>query len=148
MPHASPVPCRAHGCGQLAVRRIGYCSAHEHIGQQRKAEWKKRHDAQRESARKRGYDGAWERLRKRKLAASPVCEHCNRYLASEVDHITPIADGGARLAWDNLHSLCGTCHRRKTGQDVRKRRQKHAAEGTKPARTAQEGRAATTLPAR
>ena len=34
--------------------------------------------------------------------------------ATDVDHIVPIADGGAPLDQANLQSLCHECHSRKT----------------------------------
>ncbi len=59
---------------------------------------------------------AWKRLRKAKLAASPVCETCLPRVtaATEVDHVKAINLGGAPLDWDNLQSLCHECHSRKT----------------------------------
>lgn len=61
----------------------------------------------------------WRQLRANKLHATPVCEHpdCNR-LADEVDHITPLAEGGTELDWSNLASLCREHHREKTTADA------------------------------
>jgi 5-methylcytosine-specific restriction protein A len=42
--------------------------------------------------------------------ATPYC----RNRATHVDHIRPIADGGAGLDPTNLQSLCASCHSRKT----------------------------------
>ena len=42
-------------------------------------------------------------------------------MATMVDHIVPIADGGEKLDEDNLQSLCQDCHARKTADDLVKR---------------------------
>lgn len=41
-----------------------------------------------------------------------------RSLAEQVDHITPIALGGAWWQWSNLQSLCLTHHEAKTKLDM------------------------------
>lgn len=69
----------------------------------------------------RGYDGDWRRLRMWFLRRNPVCVRC-RLLglvtpATEVDHITPIRDGGERLDQSNLQALCKRCHSRKTRRE-------------------------------
>ncbi|ROP84256.1 HNH endonuclease [Stella humosa] len=79
------------------------------------------HDAVRPSAALRGYDGEWRELRKRFLAAHPRCCMCGA-AANEVDHIVAIADGGARLAWANLRSMCKPHHSRRTIADQRAKR--------------------------
>jgi 5-methylcytosine-specific restriction protein A len=38
-------------------------------------------------------------------------------MATEVDHIVPVARGGALLDWDNLQSMCHGCHSRKTASE-------------------------------
>lgn len=71
----------------------------------------------RPSARERGYDKTWERLRLMYLMENPVCEiqvHCDGAPATEVDHIVPISKGGERLDPDNLQSTCSPCHKWKT----------------------------------
>jgi 5-methylcytosine-specific restriction protein A len=73
------------------------------------------------------YDSArWRRLSRRYRAAHPACEHCEaagRFsLTEHVDHIVPVADGGA--AWDeaNFAALCRPCHSLKTADDKAKRK--------------------------
>ena len=65
----------------------------------------------------RGYDSAWQRARRAQLRTEPQCRGCGAP-ATEVDHIIPIADGGARLDPGNLASVCTTCHRAKTLRDA------------------------------
>ncbi len=62
----------------------------------------------------RHYDRrSWRRLREAMLNSEPLCRMCRDIgkttLASCVDHIIPIRDGGTD-ARDNLQSLCATCH--------------------------------------
>jgi 5-methylcytosine-specific restriction enzyme A len=54
----------------------------------------------------------WRILRRRVLFDNPLCS-CGE-LAAAVDHIVPLADGGAPFARDNLRPLCSACHGRKT----------------------------------
>ena len=72
------------------------------------------------SARQRGYDKHWERLRKWWAASNPVCNCCGQPM-DEVDHIIPIhVRPDLRLDADNLQSLCKSCHRRKTDADTKR----------------------------
>jgi 5-methylcytosine-specific restriction endonuclease McrA len=52
------------------------------------------------------------------LFEEPICatEGCGR-LAEEVDHITPLSQGGAEVARENLRGLCRDCHAKKSGQE-------------------------------
>ena len=62
----------------------------------------------------------WRRLRTRKLALNPWCEcpECagssNPRVATVVDHIEPVNQGGSMWAWSNLRSMSWSCHSRKT----------------------------------
>ncbi|WP_253949443.1 HNH endonuclease [Mangrovicoccus sp. HB161399] len=61
----------------------------------------------------------WQKLRRAKLSAEPLCEICERRdrieAAQDVDHITPVRQGGAPFpALDGLMSLCHRCHSEKT----------------------------------
>lgn len=61
----------------------------------------------------------WRRLRDYYITRHPLCAECLRQglttPAVIVDHIIPIADGGAELDESNLQSLCAACHNRKHG---------------------------------
>jgi 5-methylcytosine-specific restriction protein A len=62
----------------------------------------------------------WQRLRLSKLRATPLCEYCTpgrEQPASQVDHKTPVKEGGDPWAWDNLASCCASCHSRKTASE-------------------------------
>ena len=123
MPYAAPRPCPAPGCPELT--NGGRCPAHRRA---RNAAM----DARRGSPAERGYDRAWRRLRRLKLAAAPWCEirtHCAKLsilerLATEVDHIESVRERpDLRLVWSNLRSACKRCHSARTMRDqVRGRR--------------------------
>lgn len=62
----------------------------------------------------------WRRKRERVLDRDKhLCQCCRRAgrltPATEVDHITPLAEGGTDDE-TNLESICTPCHRRKTGK--------------------------------
>ena len=71
----------------------------------------------RDSACKRGYDnGRWQAIRQQILARDHyLCRSCGEPVGSsgEVDHIVARRNGGSD-DYDNLQTLCKTCHSRKT----------------------------------
>jgi 5-methylcytosine-specific restriction enzyme A len=60
----------------------------------------------------------WQKARAAKLEADPSCEDCAAFgyqrAASQVDHITPVREGGDPHDATNLRSLCLPCHSRRT----------------------------------
>ena len=60
----------------------------------------------------------WKRARMVILSRNPVCVACNNAVATDVDHIVPLRDGGARLDGANLQPLCRECHSRKTANEA------------------------------
>lgn len=61
----------------------------------------------------------WQRLRRLKLRANPLCEYCpggKLTAADTVDHAQAIADGGAPFEFANLRSCCSPCHGAKTAR--------------------------------
>lgn len=66
-------------------------------------------------------DRQWQLVRDGYLRDHPYCEWpagCNR-LADVVDHVKPLAEGGARYDPDNLMALCqDPHHKQKTTQDA------------------------------
>ena len=116
--------CKHPGCPRHATRGSYRCS--EHSAAQRA------HEPQRprESAARRGYDRTWRRVRAQFLTKHPACcgtlpatvpggigSRCDRP-ATEVDHVTALADGGTH-AWSNLQPFCKSCHSRKTAAENR-----------------------------
>ena len=77
----------------------------------------------RESRHARGYGAAWVKLRKRILERDRyLCQPCRNgtpsrvTAATEVDHITPKANGGTDDE-GNLRAICTDCHRAKSASD-------------------------------
>lgn len=71
----------------------------------------------------------WRHLRTKYLAEHPTCNAPRCFaLAEDVDHVTPIEDGGEPWNEQNLQALCHACHSRKTARDVAARRARERAE--------------------
>lgn len=89
----------------------------------RPTERSREHDRRRGDAASRGYDATWRRLRGAQLKREPLCRRCRdagyTKPATEVDHIIPLRQGGARLDPENLQSLCRRCHAIKTMRESR-----------------------------
>ena len=63
------------------------------------------------------------RLRRLVLAEQPLCLLCQErgiegMVATELDHIEPVAAGGDRWNRANLRGLCVDCHREKSDQEL------------------------------
>ncbi len=59
----------------------------------------------------------WKYLRIKILSEHPICEMCERNIATLVDHIKPISEGGDPWSEDNLQALCWRCHSAKTASE-------------------------------
>jgi 5-methylcytosine-specific restriction protein A len=73
----------------------------------------------------RFYDlSVWKKARRIQLADEPLCRLCTAagrtVRATDVDHIIPIALGGAELDPDNFRSLCRSCHSAVTARQLNK----------------------------
>jgi 5-methylcytosine-specific restriction enzyme A len=80
--------------------------------------------APRPTARQRGYDADWERLRCEVIAAHPVCcvPGCGSADRLNVDHIVPIRVAPQRrLDRSNLRVMCHPCHSAHTARTARGR---------------------------
>ena len=74
------------------------------------------------SARQRGYDARWQKVRDYHIRANPLCVKCEErgrtVVGKDVDHIIPF-DGLSdpkRLDGCNLQTLCRACHNAKTAR--------------------------------
>jgi 5-methylcytosine-specific restriction protein A len=102
-------PCSTPGCPALVA--AGRCPAHRRDAENRRG-----------SATKRGYNSAWDRLRRLQLALEPCCRECAKQGfvvgATEVDHIIPIVKRpDLRLVQSNLQSMCKSHHSKKTAAE-------------------------------
>lgn len=114
-------PCAEPGCPELInTYRVYRCSEHT---RPRYTGHYKQYDDNRGSASERGYDYTWSKIRNAYLAKYPLCRMClidgTVKQADMVDHIIPLRQGGERLHWSNLQSLCNRCHAGKTQDDKR-----------------------------
>lgn len=85
-------------------------------------------DRRRGSRHARGYGTEWSKQRLRILERDNyLCQPCLRLeriaLATEVDHITPKADGGTDDD-GNLQGICSECHRAKTQAEAARGRRR------------------------
>ena len=66
----------------------------------------------------RGYDSEWKRFRVVFLRKNPVCcvDSCSEP-ATDVDHVRPLSEGGAKLDENNLRAMCHPHHSQRTGRD-------------------------------
>jgi 5-methylcytosine-specific restriction protein A len=112
MPYAPPRPCPHPGCPNFTPG--GLCREH-------------RNQADREiksqpavAARRQLYASArWRRLRRRILRARPWCATLGcPNLATDVDHIVALRDGGEPWDETNLQPLCAKHHDQKTAREV------------------------------
>ncbi len=80
---------------------------------------KKDFDQKTKDANQRFYNSqVWRKLSAQYKYANPLCvnfDECGG-VAEVTDHILPIRDGGGKLDWNNLQSLCKKCNYKKTGQ--------------------------------
>lgn len=100
--------CSTPGCINLIHGRGSLCDQHA-----RQARQSRDRRSSRPTASQRGYDAAWRRVRRAFVEAHPSCVVCGA-ATEHVDHVIPIAKGGARLAWSNLRAFCETHHNRHT----------------------------------
>lgn len=105
MPRA-PKQCATPGCDTRVVGR-SYCPSHQPVG------WKSGGWSRTSTAEHRRWrDAVLERDR-------GVCQIRGRRcvgVATEADHVIPVADGGPEFELANGQAACGPCHREKTGR--------------------------------
>ncbi len=115
MPIRALRQCKQIGCHELTRDIKGYCEEHIYVANER--------DKYRGSARQRGYDSTWEKLRKIVLRENPLCHDCLEKErqeitpSTEVHHIKKVREyPELRLVKSNLMGLCPSCHKSRTGK--------------------------------
>jgi len=112
MPYKPKKPCSFPGCPKLVPADERFCALHKKQDQ-------KQYDTQRGSSAKRGYGARWRRYRIRYLMEHPLCinfEECHN-VATVVDHIVLVSQGGSFWDPDNHQPMCKQCHDRKTAKE-------------------------------
>lgn len=82
----------------------------------RPKQFKRQHKKVKGTRTERGYDNNWLRYRAAFLAANPLCQHCRRKAATQIDHIQAVTGADDPKFWleSNHAALCSSCHSRKT----------------------------------
>ena len=112
--------CIACGCSNLIESGKRFCAQHDQLDSSSdRSEYHRQNGWFYSSAR-------WRKFRTWFLRRHPVCVEC-RAPAAQVDHIIPIAAGGATLSESNCQSFCASCHSKKTSNE--QRRSNPAGEG-------------------
>ncbi len=111
-PFAPRRPCSHPGCPELTSDGS---RCEKHLKQERQEYDRRR---AKDPAHTFYTSTAWREARARQLRREPLCRECQQSgrvtVATVVDHITPLAQGGERYDLANLQSLCGPCHSAKS----------------------------------
>ena len=116
MPTMPPTRCTYPGCGQLSTH-AGRCDTHQRPPWQMPSQHTQKIDTSK-----------WMKVRALALYRDHgQCVACGAP-ATEVDHITEVADGGDLYSLSNCQSLCHSCHAAKTQRERRARAARRRAE--------------------
>ena len=114
MPSISRRVCTIQGHGIYSGKRCPKCQT---------AIQKTYNDNRDKESEKFYHTARWRNLRKQQLTKHPLCinfEECGN-VATIVDHIVEVKDGGAKFDLGNTQSMCRSCHSRKTAEEKKKR---------------------------
>lgn len=78
------------------------------------------------STRREKTRSGWSQQRRAQLIIvkwQGICHLCGEAGATEVDHVEPLAEGGAD-SMDNLRPIHSECHKKKTAEEVQRARRK------------------------
>ncbi len=107
MPHKPKHPCGYPGCPELTDKR--YCPEHQKLVNRQYEKY------DRDPLTRGRYGRPWYRIRQTYVKDHPFCEECMKQgrlvEVNQVHHILPVAEGGSN-DYDNLISLCASCHAR------------------------------------
>lgn len=121
MPKSAPRPCNQPGCGVLVRDGGNRCPRHP------KEVWVKPPDAT-----KRITGRKLQRMRAALFTRDPLCAECRRHgrvtLATQRDHIKPLAEGGLDDE-SNEQGLCHACHEAKSLAEAARGRRRATGQG-------------------
>lgn len=107
MPRKPKKPCAYPGCAELIEAGQRYCEKHKKTANK---EYEHYHRGYKASER---YNYSWRLISKRYRELHPLCEEClkhDRFTPAQlVHHKLPLDEGGTN-DFDNLMSLCNSCH--------------------------------------
>jgi 5-methylcytosine-specific restriction protein A len=107
--------CLEPRCGNEATAR-GRCD--EHRRERERERSASRRTGERTARAVQIYHSAkWLNTRNAVLARDPICKVCDNALSEQVDHITPLSQGGDEYAMDNLRGICVPCHATKSARE-------------------------------
>lgn len=116
MPIAAPKPCNHPGCGALVRDGSSRCAKHPRDA------W-----AKKPTATKRVTGRKLQAMRADLFSRNPLCVECQRHdrvtLATQRDHIIPLAEGG-RDDDANVQGLCHACHEEKSLAEAQRGRRR------------------------
>lgn len=112
MPKKPKRPCTYPGCPNLADGM--FCENHAALAEKERLERQRRYNRyERDRKIIKKYDRRWRKIREAYISAHPLCEICAKngktIAAEEVHHIKPLKWGGTH-DFNNLMSLCQSCH--------------------------------------
>lgn len=107
------VRCNSRGCNALTKHESGRCGQHRAAWQERS--WISKRVGNSGADHHKYNTRLWRNTSKAHRRMNPLCInyiHC-RGMAKLVDHKIPLSQGGNQFDWDNMQSMCHSCHNRK-----------------------------------
>jgi 5-methylcytosine-specific restriction protein A len=115
MPTRTKKFCTWQGCNKLCSGR--YCPEHEKAYLEKRKLANREYGKYRPTVTEQGYGADWRKVRDAYIRLHPLCEICEAegrvVPAWGVDHKIEIKNGGERLDFNNLQSICFDCHEKK-----------------------------------
>ncbi|WOI85970.1 HNH endonuclease [Rhodococcus qingshengii] len=113
------------GCGKKPVRvdKRGFKHTSCAACRSRRHRQNARRNRRRRGLKANPYTTTAYRTQRKTFLEGKVCAHCQTSDELTIDHITPLAEGGALLDTSNWRVLCNVCHQRVT-RDYHLKKQK------------------------
>jgi len=104
--------CSEPGCPEPPRPSKGKC--HKHAREYERERSRRRRARAKDAQGRSVYRTAmWLHRRRQVLHEQPICAICEKRLATEVDHIIPLSEGGDPYDPEGLRGLCSPCHWRR-----------------------------------